>query len=82
LKPHLTEHARNMISRMDADEASRYEEVKRVLLHEFKLSSSALLDRFHGLTRNANETFTLYGNRLKSVLLYYVESRKSIVSNR
>jgi hypothetical protein len=76
LKPHLTEHARNLIARMDPDKASNYADVKQLLLHEFKLSSSALLDRFNGLNRNTSETFTLYGNRLKSVLSYYVESRK------
>jgi hypothetical protein len=77
LKPHSTEQARTLIARMNPDEASRYDDVKRMLLHEFKLSSSALLDRFNGLIRNPSETFTLYGNRLKSVLTYYVESRKA-----
>ena len=77
LKPHLTDHARNVISRMAADKASQYDEVKRVLLHEFKLSSSALLDRFNSVSRQTNETFTLYGQRLKSTLAYYVESRKA-----
>jgi hypothetical protein len=62
---------------MAADQASQYDEVKRVLLHEFKLSSSALLDRFNSVSRQANETFTLYGQRLKSTLSYYVESRKA-----
>jgi hypothetical protein len=77
LKPHLTEQARNLIARMDPDDASRYANVKRMLLHEFRMSPSALLDRFNGLTRNGNETFTLYGNKLRSVLSYYVESRKA-----
>jgi hypothetical protein len=75
LKPHLTEQARNLLARMDPGEAAKYEAVKRVLLHEFKLSSAALLERFNGLARNPNETFTLYSNRLKSVLTYYIESR-------
>jgi hypothetical protein len=39
LKPHLTEHARNLIARMDPDKASRYADVKQLLLQEFKLSS-------------------------------------------
>jgi hypothetical protein len=77
LIPHLTDHARNVIAHMSADKALQYEEATQVLLHDFKLSSSALLDRFNTITRNANETFTLYGNRLKSVLSYYVESRKA-----
>jgi hypothetical protein len=55
----------------------QYDEVKRVLLHEFKLSSSALHDRFNGVSSQANETLTLYGQRLKSTLSYFVERRKA-----
>jgi hypothetical protein len=77
LKPHLTEQARNLIARMDPEKSSQYDDVKTMLLHEFKLSASSLLDRFNSLTRNGGETFTLYGNRLKGVLSYYVESRKA-----
>jgi hypothetical protein len=77
LKPHLTEQARNLIARMDPEKSSQYDDVKTMLLHEFKLSASSLLDRFNSLTRNVGETFTLYGNRLKGVLSYYVESRKA-----
>jgi hypothetical protein len=70
LKPHiLTEHMRNLIARMDPDKASLYADVKQLLLYELKLCSSALLDRFNGLIRNTNETFTLYGSRFKSVIL-------------
>jgi hypothetical protein len=56
---------------------SAIDDVKTMLLHEFKLSAASLLDRVNGLTRNGGETFTLYGNRLKGVLSYYVESRKA-----
>lgn len=75
LGPHLSEQARSIISRMDSAKANDYDEVKKVLLREFKLSSSALLERFNRLKRESNESFTLYGNRLKSVLMYYTESR-------
>jgi hypothetical protein len=57
LKPHLIEQPRALIARMNPDEASRYNDVKRLLLHEFKWSSSALLDRINGLIRNPTETF-------------------------
>jgi hypothetical protein len=77
LKPHLTEQACNLIARMDPEKSSQYDDVKTMLLHEFKLSASSLLDRFNSLTRNGGQTFTLYGNRLKGVLSYYVESRKA-----
>ena len=77
MKPHLTEQDLNLIARMDSDRASVYDDVKRVLLHEFKLSSATFLDRFNKLKRQSDETYTLYGNRLKSVLSYYVESRQA-----
>jgi hypothetical protein len=76
IKPHLSEEARNFIARMDPIKASNFEEVKKKLLHEFKLSSSTLLDRFNSVSRSVGETYTLYGSRLKSLLTYYVQSRK------
>jgi hypothetical protein len=44
LKPHLTEHARNLTARIDPDMAFRYADVKQLLLQEFKLSSFNLYD--------------------------------------
>jgi hypothetical protein len=40
------------------------------------MSPSELLHRFTTLPRNKDETFTMFSNRLKSLLLYYLESRK------
>jgi len=77
LKPHLTEQARVLVAKMDPAKCSDYDEVKKLLLHEFKLSPSALLEKFNSLERNANETYTLFGNRLMSVLTYYVENRNA-----
>jgi hypothetical protein len=78
LKPHLTEMARTLITRMDSVKACKYEEVKNMLLHEFKMSPSALLDKFNNIMRGSDETYTLYANRLKSVLMYYTEARKAV----
>ena len=66
----MTETARTLISRMDAGKARKYENVEAMLLHEFKMSAFALLDEFKNATRGSDETFTLYANRLKSVLMY------------
>lgn len=81
LKPHLTEAARVLISRMDPAKAVDYDEVKKLLLHEFKLSPSALLDKFTSTVRGKDETYTLFASRLKSVLTYYVEARKATTYN-
>ena len=78
LKPHLSDQARVLIARMDPAKASSYDEIKKFLLREYKLSAAALLEKYNSLKREAGETYTLYGNRMKSILLYYVESRKAM----
>lgn len=78
LKPHLSDQAPVLIARMDPVKASSYDEIKKLLLSEFKLSSAALLEKYNSLKRSIGETYTLYGNRIKSVLMYYVESRKAM----
>ena len=77
LKPHLTEQARILLARMDPAKCGDYEAVKTLLLHEFKLSPAALLEKFNVLQRQPQETCTLFGNRLMSVLTYYVTSRNA-----
>ena len=61
LKPHLIEQARVLVAKMDPAKCSDYDEVKKLLLlHQFKLSSSALLEKFNSLEPSANETYTLF----------------------
>jgi hypothetical protein len=76
LKPHFTEVAAALVARLDPTIASDFKQVKDAILHEFKLSPSELLHRFSTIVKNRDETFVLYSNRLKSLLLYYLESRK------
>ena len=77
LKPHLTEAARVLIARMDPTMASDYDLVKAMLLHEFKLSPVSLLDKFNVIARKSDETYTIFANRLKSLLTFYVEAREA-----
>lgn len=76
LKPHLTEAARVLIARMEPSMATDYVQVKTMLLREFKLSPAVLLEKFSVIARKSDETFTLFANRLKSLLIYYVENRE------
>ena len=78
LKPHLTEAARVLIARMDPAMASDYNLVKAMLLHEFKLSPASLLEKFNVIARKSDETYTIFANRLKSALTFYVEAREAI----
>jgi hypothetical protein len=59
------------------DDAMRGTLAKILLLHEFKLSPAILLEKFNTLNRVNPETYTIYANRLKSVLSHYVEARKA-----
>jgi hypothetical protein len=76
LKPHMTASAAALVARLDVGVASDFAAVKDAILHEFKLSPSELLHRFTTLVKHKDETFTVYCNRLKSLLLYYLDSRK------
>jgi len=77
LKPHLTEAARVLIARMEPSAGSDYDRVKAMLLHEFKLSPAALLEKFNVIARKSDETYTIFANRLKSLLTYYVDAREA-----
>ena len=52
IKPHLTEAARVMIARVEPTKASDFEQVKAMLMHEFKLSPAALLEKFNVIGRS------------------------------
>jgi hypothetical protein len=53
LKPHLSDQARVLIARMDPAKASNYDEIKKLLLREYKLSAAALLEKYNSLKRDA-----------------------------
>jgi hypothetical protein len=76
LKPRLSEKARTLISRIDAAKSSDYEEVKKLLLREYGLNASSLLERYYNVHKQTEEMYVLYGNRLKTVFSNYVVSRK------
>jgi hypothetical protein len=62
---------------MDPTMASDYDLVKAMLLHEFKLSPVSLLDKFNVIALKSDETYTIFANRLKSLLTFYVEAREA-----
>lgn len=76
LKPHLSEKGRSLIARMSNADAINYDKVKEVLLQEFKVNSAALLQRYQNTVKERDETYALYSTRLKTVLQYYIDSRK------
>ena len=76
LGPYLNEKAKTLVARMDTTQSTDYEAVKGMLLREFKLSLNIYLERFNNESKKSEETYTLFSSRLKSLLEYYVASRK------
>ena len=46
------------------------------LLREFKLRAEQYRDTFRTAIKSAEETYTLFGSRVKNLFLYYLDSRK------
>jgi hypothetical protein len=46
------------------------------LLREFQLSAEQYRDKFNTATKQADETYTLFGTRAKNLFVYYLDSRK------
>ena len=51
--------------------------VKQYLLHEFQLSPSVYLERFHSVVKLPDETYVLFASHLKGLFYFYVSSREN-----
>jgi len=60
---------------MSVDNMSQYEELKKFLLTEYKLTPREYKIRFETDTKNTDETYTLFAAKLRNLLTYYLESR-------
>ncbi len=76
LRPYLNDRARSLLTRFDSVHYDNYDRVKQLLLHEFHLSPQVYLERFQRATRGNDDTYVLFCSKLKSLLEYYIRSRK------
>jgi hypothetical protein len=76
LRPHLSERAKILLTRLDTDLCRDYAKVKEYLLHQFELSPRVFVAKFNSITRQTDETMILFSSRLKALLKYYLDSRK------
>ena len=53
-----------------------YARFKAAVLQEFKLSANVYLERFNTCRRDSDETYVAFSSKLKSLLDYYLESRR------
>jgi len=76
LRPYLNKKAKTLVARMNTTHSTDYEAVKCILLQQFKHSPKIYLERFNNKLKKSEETYTLFSSRLKSLLEYYLTSRK------
>ena len=53
----------------------KYDELKKFILAEFKLTAKEYKSRFDSASRNNDETYVLFAGRLRNLLMYYLRSR-------
>jgi len=75
LIPKLSSRANSIIVRMTAEDLERYDEVKRFLLAEYKLTPREYKNRCDSAVKGNDETYVLFAARLRNLLMYYLRSR-------
>ena len=75
VKPYFNDKAKLIASKLDSKVADDYKQLKDAVLREFKTTPAYLLNKFHNLNKDPNETYILYGSKLNTVLQYYLDSR-------
>ena len=63
----LNERSKSLLARLPKEQLDDYREVRDYLLREFKLTPEQY--RFWTATKTTNETYTLFGTRVKFILL-------------
>jgi hypothetical protein len=75
LRPHLSEKARSLLTRVDTAISSDFAAVRKFLLEQFHLTPLEYKKKFNTATGQSNESYLLFANRLKLLLEYYIRSR-------
>ena len=75
LLPYLSDKARVIVSKMDQKRASSYKDVKALILREYKMTPLAYYHKYQTATKQTDETYVMFINRLKTLLGYYIASR-------
>ena len=75
LLPSMNEKARKVITRLSATQREDYEEVKKQVLREFKMTPRAYRMQFLESAKEATESWMQYASRLETIFSYYMEGR-------
>jgi hypothetical protein len=76
MRPCLSERAVKLLSQLDVGKLKEYENVKRYILSQFRLSPRLFLDKFNNAVKQHDETAVLFASRLNTLLKYNFDSRK------
>ena len=72
----MNENAKCNLRKLSPEILGDYNRLKTSLLQEFKLSAHVYLERFNTCRKDNDETYVAFASRLKSLLDYYLESRR------
>ena len=75
LLPHLNEKATRVVIRLSEEQRSKYEEVKKQVLREFKLTPRVYRANFLDAIKGTSESWTQFASRLDILFGYYTEGR-------
>ena len=65
---HLSEWAKSLIGRLEAKSLDNYDEMKKFLLGEFKLTAMEYKTRFDRASKRFDETHVLFASRLHGII--------------
>ena len=75
LLPSLNEKARKVRTRLDPIQKEDYEEVKRQVLREFKMTPKTYRTQFMESVKGIAESWMQYASKLETIFKYYMEGR-------
>jgi len=75
IRPFLNERYKTLVARLAPERAARYDEIKALILKEYKMSPATYKEKFNTLVKNDSETYGMYGSRLQALIDGYLESR-------
>ena len=75
ISPYLSDRCHNLINRLQGEEATSYDFVKKYLMDQLRLVPSYFIDQFNHVVKYQTETYKSFASRLTTLLKYYVESR-------
>ena len=67
MTPYLSERCRTLVNRLQGDDATSYDYVKKYLMEQLRLVPSYFIDEFNRLVRPQSETYKSYICRVCTV---------------